>query len=415
MDNHLKLYLNSYIFKDIDPNILKKNPHCIEYFINNENIINCSHCLNHYVSKNLFNFNRIFEKEHFLEHKRTQKLINYNKKDNECDTKCLKNSYIYPIQKFKWEKNIDYEIDKIKKSKNFKEKDLKYIINEIPIIKSETVFPKPFTVVHWGQLKMFLNTLEFLIKKNKESFDEFNIIYPGSARGDNILLLCKMFPNTRWYLIDPNKFHKDLYNHKQVVEIKNEIFTDEMAKSYSIKLKEKYKVFISDIRFDNNDENIISDQKQNLHWFKLTDCEFAWLKFRCPYDSDFYDYYDGDIYIQPYAKPNSSEGRLLLSKNLVKKKYVVKEYVGKFYYFNRILRPSYYKSFIENHDLLDHCWDCTCFQYIIKNYVSNFKKFNFFKTDNIEKIVNEIIKFISMNTINRLKLKNDLILSRLNI
>lgn len=407
MKNNLNL-MSCLLEKD-KINFIKNNPHCLEYFIYNENIQNCTNCLNFLIKNDKFKFNSILEKNYKNEYYNNKK---YYKNFNYCNNCFNKNTYLYPIIKKDWESNENDEIDNIKKKKNIK-KILEYKINNLPIINSQTIFPKCLTVVHWGQLKMFLNTLQFLIKKNKEQIKEFNIIYPGSARGDNIILLSKMFPNTRWYLIDPAPFHKDLYNNNQIIEIRNEIFTDDIAKEYSLKLKNKFYVFISDIRFDNKNENIINDQINNINWFKITNAEFAWLKFRCPYDNKNYEYYDGDIYIQPYAKKDSSEGRLLLNKYLKKKNYDVNQYVGKFYYFNRILRPSYYTTFIENHELLDHCWDCACFQYIIKNYIKYFKNFNYFKSENIKYIVNYIINFISKNTVNKIKLSNELIKSRL--
>ena len=393
--------------------LLSKNPHCIEYFINNKNIINCSNCMNSLLNSKKIYFNNIFEKDFINTYKKVKRSPYLNKVNEYCDNKCVKNTFIYPIKKEEWETNINSEIDIVKEKLDFVKKTLVYTLNDLPIIKTQTIFPRPMTVIHWGQMKMFLNTLEFLIKKNKESYDEINIIYPGSARGDNILLLCKMFPNTKWYLIDPQKFHEDLYNHKQIIECRNELFTDELAKYYNKKLKNKFKLFISDIRFATDDNSIIKDQNSNYNWFKLIDADYAWLKFRCPYNINIYNYYEGDIYMQPYAKQNSSESRLLLTKHTKVKEYNVNEYVGKFYYFNRILRPSYYDSYIKDHEIIDHCWDCVCFQYIIKNYITNFPNFNYFKTDNIRSIVDSIINFISLKTINRINEKNKLILSRL--
>ena len=91
-----------------------------------------------------------------------------------------------------------------------------------------------------------------------------------------------------------------------------------------------------------------------------------WLKFRCPYNQVNYEYYEGDIYIQPYGRDLTSESRLLLKKNPAKKIYNVNKYIGQFYYFNLILRPMIYKSLIGKHHILDNCWDCTAFQHIIK-------------------------------------------------
>ena len=73
---------------------------------------------------------------------------------------------------------------------------------------------------------------------------------------------------------------------------------------------------------------------------------------------------------------SSTESRLLLKTGLIKKTYNVDEYQGKFFYFNRIIRPGYYnKSIIPENDYFDHCYDCTYFSYIIKNYLDKFSKY----------------------------------------
>jgi hypothetical protein len=95
------------------------------------------------------------------------------------------------------------------------------IVNIEHKLKYEETLPKPKTIVHWGQLKMFLVTLMFFIKVIEPDDKDVHIIYAGSARGDNILLLCKMFPNTKWCLIDPRKHFNTLYKLKNSFEKKN--------------------------------------------------------------------------------------------------------------------------------------------------------------------------------------------------
>ena len=63
------------------------------------------------------------------------------------------------------------------------------------------------------------------------------MIYPGSAGGDNINILTRMFPQCYWYLIDPRDHYKPLYSNPKVVEIKKEYFTEETALYYKNKLR----------------------------------------------------------------------------------------------------------------------------------------------------------------------------------
>ena len=380
---------NKYIFCTKIPNkykkIIKKNPHSLEYFVNSKDIYEAT---NHKCNDNdfLYDKNKDGDKDNIQ-----------NYKDN--------------LNKYKEEHNF---------LENYKEKELKYKYDDIDDkIDYESTIMKPISIVHWGQLKMFLITLIFLIKVVKTTDKIVNIVYAGSARGDNILLLANMFPNTRWYLIDPHPFHKDLFKHKQVMEIINDFFTDDLAKKYHDKFnnsKDKL-LFISDIRLETNDESIIKDQEMNGNWHKILNPDYSWLKFRCPYEIKDYEYYDGKIYIQPYAPIKSTETRMLLTKDSKRILINSPEYQAKLFYFNRIKRPRLYPSIInlDKTDLFDHCFDCTYFSYLIKNYIKHFSKFNYFKSKDILYIMNEIIKFLETFSNNKIRKINNQIFKELKI
>ena len=144
-----KLFLfSSNIKENLD--IAKKNPHCIQFFTNNNNIKDCTYCLDNLVNNDII---KIQEKK-YLKLYEKQKNINKNKINKEC-LDCLKESYIYPLSKFKWEKENDDEVDKIKSRLDIKNNNFFYKIDNKPPIKTQTNFPKPLTMVHWGQLKCF--------------------------------------------------------------------------------------------------------------------------------------------------------------------------------------------------------------------------------------------------------------------
>jgi predicted RNA methylase len=55
-----------------------------------------------------------------------------------------------------------------------------------------------------------------------------------------------------------------------------------------------------------------------------------------------------------------------------------------------VLRSSYYiKQIIDDNKIFDHCYDCTYFSYLIKNYLNKFK-YNYQKTDDLLKIMIDI-------------------------
>ena len=271
-----------------------------------------------------------------------------------------------------------------------------YKYSDIPyLVKYEKTYPKPKSLIPWGQLKMFLVTLFFLMKKIELSDKEVHIIYAGSATGDNILLLCQLFPNTRWYLIDPRKHNKELYKK---MENKDQIY--EIIEGYFI-------------REGTEDDKVLANQESNANWHKIIQPDYSYFKFRCGYESETnYNYYEGIIYVQFYAPQSSTETRILFEKELKPCVYNINEYQGKLLYFNRIIRPSYHKSLIKDNNLFDHCYDCVYFGYIIKNYIEKFVDFNPFKTNENKKetdilnIMTNITDYISKYSRNKIKMHN---------
>jgi len=51
---------------------------------------------------------------------------------------------------------------------------------------------------------------------------------------------------------------------------------------------------------------------------------------------------------------------------------------------------------------LDHCWDCSYFRYLVKNYIVNFPNMNPYNKD-VSIFVNKIIEIIARTNMNRLK------------
>jgi len=391
--------------------IALNNPHCTEFFCNLNNVISCTSCTNHLIKhKNIKLFNPK-EKD--------------KAKDQDLDTCTNKNQcangYVYDYVTTSNLESINSndksEIDKYKLMKDFYNTNFIYKLIDVPyLVNYELTAPKPKTIVHWGQLKMFLVTLLFLLKKVNPNEKEVHVIYPGSGRGPiNLLIILDMFPNTKWYLIDPEdllpKIKSKLTNHKQIIEIRQEFFTDEIAKEYYEKFKNRDfpLLFFSDIRLTTDDEAILEDNDSNITWHKIIQPDYSYFKFRIDYegDSNLYKYYKGDIYVQAYAPSSSTESRILFKKELVECTYKKDEYEGKFLYFNRILRPSYYrKAIIKNNNYFDHCYDCTYYSYLIKNYLNKFKSFNPFKTNDILSIMKNINKRFTLISSNKLGVYN---------
>ncbi len=436
--NENELYYGICKLNSKDKNVIYKNPHCAEFFCHLNNVLDCTKCNAFLKSKHVMTSskkNKFKQKSNNKSKTTNPKTPDSSNSDtgkssyssessdtsysNSCKEHCT-NGLIYDFAAEEWDINRTNKsvVDKYKLSTSFYQDKFVYTYNELPyLFDSEPTIPKPKSVIHWGQLKMFLVTILFLINKVDPDDKEVHIIYPGSARGDNILILCDMFPNTLWYLIDPAPHHPKLKGHKQIVEIRTEFFTDDLAKHYFKKFaNRKFPLLIlSDIRVDTDDKAIIDNQDSNALWHNIIKPDHSYFKFRCPYnEGKEYDYYDGKLYIQPYARVSSSETRIMFDTIITKKKYDCNEYFGKFTYFNRILRPSYYKkAIIPNNKYFDHCYDCTYFSYLISNYLKKFNKFNPFGTTVVFDIMRKITNIITKLTVDRIWQQNKLIRNNL--
>ena len=312
-------------------NIIKKNPHTIHFFCDLLNIVNCE-------NKNC-------------------------------------NSYGY-----KYERDIEEELDesniKLDEIKNlYYQNEIKEILDEnSKYVKYLDRRQRPTTTIHWGQLKLFLSTLQFLLYYAPRS-QKVHVIYPGSANGDNINILTRMFPQCYWYLIDPRDHYKPLYSNPKVMEIKKEYFTEELALYYKNKLKGEYILLISDIRDETTEESIHNNNLMQQEWIRIINPEFSQLKFRPPRTFNKYNYLEGVIYFQIYAQEATTETRLVIKKDAKKIDYDVDNYEGKCYYHNRVSRVFNYKQNVEhNKNYLDNCYDCTLFLLLLDKYRKKYKK-----------------------------------------
>ena len=367
-------FYKCYLTKKED-DMLKDNPHCISYFCYQDRILESKN-----IEDNTTEYTDVksrFEEKFFSS-------FNYNR------TFHLRDDITGTMN--------DYS-DIIKSPlKSFKQnEDIFYTLKDINNLKHGFIYtPRqnlPVSALHLGQLKLFLSTLQFLlyyIPKDKD----VHIIYPGSAVGDNLIPIMKYFPNTYWYLIDPNKFNKNLYTHPQVKFIRNSLFTDKLLYKFKEELKDKYTILISDIRFDPYEEQIDRDNILQKKWVEVLKPNYAQLKWRIPRDKKLYNYFDGDAYLQLYAPPSSTELRLVVEgKGKIKTKNWSFESVDDdMTYFNRVLRVSYYKTRVV-HDNLDHCHDCVAFIKLLADYKEKYPE-NLFSKQSLNNMIEEILNEI---------------------
>lgn len=163
-----------------------------------------------------------------------------------------------------------------------------------------------------GQQKLYLMELLFL-KKYGHLSD--TIVYAGAAPGHHIPKLFKEFPNHRWILYDPETIVSMPMN--KVIFIK-EYFKKSDASLY----KDKGYLFISDIRsldpreglkteVNKANEAVKRDMEAQKEWVEEGRFIMSMLKFRTPWEDGQMEYFDGDLYYQPWSGEFSPELRLM--------------------------------------------------------------------------------------------------------
>lgn len=327
-----------YFFCKLTPEqkiLAKKNPHTLHIFCTIDNIIYNN--TNKIIQENGYSYQRNLSNKLLTKSSINQKLI----------------------EELYFQKKLKLKID-----------------DNFPKLPYEPRRQNPTTTIHEGQLKLFIIHLKFLLQyapKNKE----IHIVYPGSASGINTHYITKFFPHCKWYLIDPTQHYHKLQKNKNIIHIKHEFFDNNMATYYKELLKDKFTLFICDIRFRGaelvTDDIYDNDAKQIYEWTKIFNANYSFLKFRPPRYKNF-KYLDGEIFLQPYAPITSSETRLLVKKNAKDKVYDMTDYDDKIFYHNRILRVCNYKK-VHQYNIkgLDYCFDCCMFVDTIKQYFNTYK------------------------------------------
>lgn len=242
------------------------------------------------------------------------------------------------------------------------------INNSFPRLKYEDLAHKLTTVIHWGQRKLLLSEIEFLTKYAQPNDV---LIYAGAAPGDHIILLNQFFPFIYYVLIDPRDFSKGLKG-KDNIRLLNTYLDKKISADIKKQFAGRRLLLISDIRRDEpTQENIQEDMSLQRYFYKIMDPDYSMFKFRLRYDTGKTTYMKGLVYIQPWARVSSSEGRLVIEKNAEEIEYDNQKYEENFVYFSRIMRCQYFKHNYQVPDM-DHCYDCYTEFYILGEYYDKY-------------------------------------------
>jgi hypothetical protein len=402
-------------------NFLDENNHCINYNklpTQNDTLIylynilfNCfyNHNLNDlylYNYNDINNYKTILLYNNFrqkISKKDEDFLINFLKSDgknNNNNNNKLSEDFLNNM-KHVWEKIVITHKENLERVRNIlqnKTKRLLYHRNNLKSIQSTTLSKIPEFVsdipvtnsiyddnaldhqskCHWGQKKLLLSEIQFFTRicktLNTKTLKDFAVVYIGSAGGHHLPILYNLFPDLIWLLYDPAPFSNEVMKHPtkdKSVFVYNMFFTDDTLDHVRKNCQGRKILFISDIRVDNKEEDIIKDMRNQAFWGTELNSPFMLHKFRLPYeeletipksnlqfklnDKLFTNpnfkttknmmYLKGDIYLQIFPPPYSGELRLYVEQKNGKYEFAEYDYLdieNRLVYFNSYIRPYFY-------------------------------------------------------------------------
>jgi len=336
---------------------------------------------------------------------------------------------------------------------------VKSIVKNYPILVDELNNSSKFNgdikdmppICHWGQRKLLLSEIQFFtnIYKKTNTFKNYIVVYIGSADGTHLPILFKLFPDLEWLLYDPNPFNS-LVKKYDKVKIFNQYFLDTTIQHVIKQTNQKKILFISDIRVNTKDEQVMNDMIKQAQWGTELKADYMLLKFRLPYNEpnsfipkNIADlkldknknhilnpefsatntiYLKGKIFLQLYHPQYSTELRLFVEK--INNSYELDNYnyidiENKIFNYNSEVRPFYsnvkeyyFLKIIPGFDInIENIME----YHIIYNYYNiikniNNKKFIIKKLYDInnylEKLTNKSIIDCGLNTIQSTKYNN---------
>jgi hypothetical protein len=226
------------------------------------------------------------------------------------------------------------------------------------------------TVVHWGQRKLFLAELEFLVTYATPGA---TVLYAGAAPGTHLRFLAELLPALRWVLVDPGNFAPALGAVPGCV-LRQEMFTDDTAREFAGR---DDVLFISDVRSGDwhlmgpaeMSDAVERDMRDQQRWHDLLRPRRSLLKFRLPWGEHTREYLAGDLFLPAFGPPTTTETRLVPHGH-GRARWDCGRYERQMFYFNTVTRVARYW-----HDVtaegLDHCYDCRAEVAILRRFLAS--------------------------------------------
>lgn len=160
--------------------------------------------------------------------------------------------------------------------------------------------------------------------------------------------------------------------------IRQELFTDELAREYADKHRYPDVLFVSDIRTANHiamppgeaGARLDWDNKAQMRWHDIIRPRKSMLKFRLQYTPGKTEYLDGTVYLPVWGPQSTTETRLVPHGH-GRRVWNNTKYEEQMFYFNTRTRVQTYKHDVEATGI-DHCFDCASEVCILRRYLAKY-------------------------------------------
>ncbi|KAF4738639.1 hypothetical protein FOZ62_028116 [Perkinsus olseni] len=253
------------------------------------------------------------------------------------------------------------------------------------------------STLHWGQRKLLLAELEFLMAYGSNA--AALVVYVGAGPGDHIPVLIRLINAYRHYhgrqplsfeLFDTTPFAEPLRRMAAEdpgsLRLIQEKFDIDRARSSRYRDSSTPVLLISDIRsgnwqgqtFDENEKMVMADMSAQLAWWKAMKPQKALMKFRLPYTEGKVSYASGRVNYPIWGAQTTTEARLTIdTPDAPIIEYDNEKFGEAMAYFNTVLRTAVYErpSNLKGPDepLLEaglcRCYDCTAEVRILSAYL----------------------------------------------
>ncbi len=235
------------------------------------------------------------------------------------------------------------------------------------------------TVIWWGQRKLLMSEIEFLLMAPPPLEQRCVVIYAGAAPGTHVKILSEMFPEHRFVLVDPADFHVRADGDRIITH--TALFTDELAQELKDKYDGWHVLFVSDVRSsdylrlskEEDEQRIRIDMDAQARWHRIIRPFKSMLKFRLPYTQGTTSYLKGVIFLPVWGPVSTTECRLVVDTDAGEQEYDHTEHEQKMYHFNNVTRPALYPHGVRGRGI-DDCYDCRAEVGILRNFLERKKK-----------------------------------------